>query len=218
LLDWWDAVGQIIWSWQTTPLLVSMLARIWSLSYQIWDPCLLHPGPTLILATQLQGDPHDHALLLSSSNMGISLTHYMEDHRACTNLGSAPSYYSSTLCDHVDMKEVEKRAEPGKTARTVIGKRLIVEEDGESIKMIAKGLAENITELPPFVSSRVTCLFSSRLRMARPWRTWSRRKERLGMDGEEETPDMGMITLPGGHILVAKTDPGETKKGRLTEH
>ena len=37
------------------------------------------------------------------------------------------------------------------------------------------------------------------------------------MDGEEDAPGMGMITLPGGAVLVAKTASGEINKGRMTD-
>jgi len=113
----------------------------------------------------------------------------------------------------------QKRAEAGKTGGTRTGKRILVEEDGELFKEIAKGLAENTVKLPPFVSSKVIMLAQQWVENSQAMEDMEQEEGEIEkeMDGEEEAPGMGMITLPGGAVLVAKTGPGESNKGRLTE-
>jgi len=112
----------------------------------------------------------------------------------------------------------QKRAE-GEKSGVRSGKRILIEEDGELFKEIASGLGENTAKLPPFVSSKVIML-------AQQWVENSQAREEMEkeegeiekeMDGEEDGPGVGMITLPGGAVLVAKTGSGDSNKGRLTE-
>ena len=114
----------------------------------------------------------------------------------------------------------QRRAEMEKDVSRTVGKINIAEEE-VLFSELSRSLSQTSVELPPFVSSKVIML-------AQHWVERSQAREEEPAKAEEteeldremdETPEPGMITLPGGAVLVAKsgTNNGDLKTGRLSE-
>ena len=111
----------------------------------------------------------------------------------------------------------QRRAEMEKDVSRTVGKINIAEET-VLFSELSRSLSETSVELPPFVSSKVIML-------AQHWveRSQAREEEAEKAEAEEEAEtepgSLGMITLPGGAVLVAKSGAGSTeyKPGRVSE-
>ena len=107
----------------------------------------------------------------------------------------------------------QRRAEMEKDAIKSAPK-IPIDKDSVLFVELKRSLSESTVELPPFVSSKVIML-------AQHWvENTTVREETEELDREmDETPEPGMITLPGGAVLVAKsgTNNGDLKTGRLSE-
>ena len=110
----------------------------------------------------------------------------------------------------------QRRAEMEKDVSRTVGKINIAEET-VLFSELSRSLSETSVELPPFVSSKVIML-------AQNWveRSQARQEEAEKAEEEEEGEEpgsLGMITLPGGAVLVAKSGSGsaDLKAGRVSE-
>ena len=111
----------------------------------------------------------------------------------------------------------QRRAEMEKDVSRTVGKINIAEET-VLFSELSRSLSETTVELPPFVSSKVIML-------AQHWveRSQAREEETEKAEEEEageEPGSLGMITLPGGAVLVAKSGSGsgsDYKAGRVSE-
>ena len=108
----------------------------------------------------------------------------------------------------------QRRAEMEKDVSRTVGKINIAEEE-VLFSELSRSLSQTSVELPPFVSSKVIML-------AQHWVERSQAREEEPAKAEEMEPEpgsLGMITLPGGAVLVAKSGAalGDVKPGRASE-